>query len=69
MTSIIEQARAEVFDCVDPLSGFVNYTELAEATAHALHHPEWLDDPEHDVWQIAIEVGDKYERTNPPRFA
>lgn len=31
-------------------------TSLAEDAAHDLDHDEWLDDPHHDVWEIAVLV-------------
>lgn len=31
-------------------------TKLAEACAIALKHDEWLDDPDHFIWEIALEV-------------
>ncbi len=45
-----------VRDHIDPLTGEVNCTGLAEATAHALGHDEWLDDPDHKVWEMAVHV-------------
>lgn len=30
-------------------------TQLAEACANALKQDEWLDDPEHWIWDIALE--------------
>lgn len=38
-----------------------NLTELAEAAAIALNHDEWLDNPEHWIWDLAIT---EYERIN-----
>lgn len=35
-----------------------NYTVLVEATAIELDHDEWLDDPDHEIWEIAIEVAE-----------
>ncbi len=29
-------------------------TQLAENAAHEFGHDEWLDDPDHQVWEIAI---------------
>ena len=33
-------------------------TELAEETAIEMDHPEWLDDPDHEVWTLANEILD-----------
>jgi len=33
-----------------------NATSLAEAAAHAVDHDEWLDDEQHWVWELAIQV-------------
>ena len=30
-------------------------TELAENCAWALKHDQWLDDPDHIIWELAIE--------------
>jgi len=45
--------------CIDPLTGIANLTELAELTAHELNHDEWLDDEFHEIWDCAIEVSDE----------
>ena len=45
--------------CVDSLTGGANLTELAESTAHALGHDEWLDDECHAVWEHAVTVAEK----------
>lgn len=50
-------ARLEVADCWE--GGEVNLTLLAENTAHALGRDEWLDDPDHEVWEVAIEVAEE----------
>ena len=44
--------------CIDRLTGIANCTQLAEETADALGHPEWCDDEQHIVWDIAIEVAE-----------
>lgn len=41
---------------LDPWTNEVNLTILAENCAHRLGHDEWLDDPDHEVWELAIEV-------------
>lgn len=33
----------------------LNATTLAEEVAHSLGFDEWLDDPDHEVWDIALE--------------
>lgn len=43
---------------VDRRTGEVNYTALAEGAAHTFDHDEWLDDPDHWVWEKALEVED-----------
>lgn len=43
-TTIRRTMRSLVSDCVDSNTGEVNRTRLAENTAHALNHDEWLDD-------------------------
>jgi hypothetical protein len=34
------------------------YTELAESAAVYLDHDEWLDNPEHWIWDMALSIGD-----------
>ena len=34
-------------------AGEVNMTQLAEDAAHAFDHDEWLDDPDHWIWDAA----------------
>lgn len=53
-------ALRELADCVE--AGEVNATRLAENTAHALNHDEWLDDPDHEVWEVAIEFAELHTR-------
>lgn len=40
--------------------GEINCTRLAEETAQLMEHDEWLDDPDHIIWDCAIEVSDDY---------
>lgn len=54
--------RSLVSDCVDSDTNEVNRTQLAENTAHALNHDEWLDDSNHIVWDLAIDIAESYER-------
>ncbi len=44
--------------CIDKTTGIANLTELAETTAHELDHSEWLNDEQHIVWDLAIEVAE-----------
>ena len=34
--------------------GFANHTEAAEEAAKAFRHEEWLDQPEHWIWDLAL---------------
>jgi hypothetical protein len=45
--------------CEDPQTGEVNMTALAEVVAHELDHDEWLDDPNHELWSIALAVAEE----------
>ena len=40
---------------------FDNATNLAEECSKHLNHDEWLDDPDHIIWDLAIEYMEKYE--------
>jgi hypothetical protein len=33
-------------------------TALAESAAITLGHDEWLDDPDHWIWDLALEIGE-----------
>ena len=46
-----------VESCIDSFTGRVNMTMLAETTAHYMEggKDEWLDDPNHIVWEVAAE--------------
>ena len=66
--TITGACRAACADAFDRQTGEVNNTALAEAAADALDHDEWLDDETHQVWDIAIVVGDAYERQNSFRL-
>ena len=41
----------------------VNLTSLAENAAISLDHDEWLDNPDHWIWDLAV---DEYERIHGP---
>jgi hypothetical protein len=45
-------------DFIDPTTGEPQYTKLAEECALSLGHAEWLDDPDHMVWDEAVEAFD-----------
>ena len=38
--------------------GLVNATKLAENIAWELKHDEWLDQEDHELWDIALELAD-----------
>jgi hypothetical protein len=38
-------------------------TELAEATAIYLDHEEWLDDPDHWIWDLAFSTTQETDPT------
>ena len=52
------RATLRAGECIDRHTGIADCTKLAEETAHALGHSEWLDDDQHIVWDIAIEVAE-----------
>lgn len=42
-------------------AGEVNCTALAEDASNHFEHPEWLDDTNHVVWDLAVDVGGEHE--------
>jgi len=40
-------------------SGNANLTQMAEETSLDLNHPEWCDDPDHEVWEIVMEIAER----------
>jgi len=42
--------------------GEINATQLAEATADEMNHPEWLDDDQHEIWDVAVECAESMEK-------
>lgn len=46
------------WEVIDPVTDIADLTALAEYCADALGHDEWLDDPNHPIWDIAIEVAE-----------
>ncbi len=61
-TKIRRTMRPLVSDCADLSTNEINTTQLAENTAHALNHDEWLDDSDHILWDIAIDIAEAHER-------
>lgn len=49
MAAVVDECRE---------GGEVNLTLLAEAAADEFDRDKWLDDPDHWVWDLAIEVKD-----------
>jgi len=47
-------------DYVDLATNSINLTELAEGAAYMFKHDEWLDDPDHWIWDLPIEISDKF---------
>ena len=43
-------------DYIDPFTDEVNNTALAEQAAIQLGQPEWLDDEQHVIWDLAVDV-------------
>lgn len=58
-SEIMEYMTANREDNVDSETCEINATQLAEDTAWALGHAEWLDDETHVVWDIAVEVSQR----------
>lgn len=48
--------RANLLDHIDPRTGEPDCTGLAEDCALEFDHDEWLDDPDHWIWEVAVEV-------------
>ena len=48
--------RSTMQDLMDGSNVPMNATWLAEDCAHRLGFDEWLDDPDHEVWEIANEI-------------
>lgn len=55
---ILQYMIDHVEEFVDPFTDEVNVTTLAEETAVALGHPEWVEDEQHVIWDHAVDVGD-----------
>jgi hypothetical protein len=56
--------RSHVAEYVDPLTGEVNTTKLAEGAAYEANRSEWLDDSTHPIWDWALEEAERYERAH-----
>lgn len=60
-SAILNWMRRRVVDHVDARTGEVNCTGLAEECANfGFDHPEWLDDPNHVIWDMAVEAADRH---------
>ena len=46
-----QRMQGELYD--DPN---VTATELAEVIAWEMNHDEWLDDPDHWIWDLALDM-------------
>ena len=55
MDAALAEDTSTFVDCNE-----VQCTQLAEACAEALEHEEWLDDEQHPVWDVAVEVAEKW---------
>jgi hypothetical protein len=64
MADEIELAAFEgqVVEIFDNRTREVNLTALAEAAAHHFDHNEWLDNPDHWVWDAAIDAVERCKR-------
>lgn len=50
---ILRALRANLARNTDRWTGEVNLTALVEEAACDLGHSEWLDDPDHTIWEMA----------------
>ena len=46
---------------VDPMTDEIDATTLAVEAAVGLDHPEWLDDEQHFVWDLAVDMAEAYK--------
>lgn len=44
-------------------NGSVNYTRLAENAAWHFNRDQWLDDMDHWIWDLAVDVGDSVQHS------
>jgi len=64
-TQVRQFMREELSDYTHPdiwEGGEVNLTRLAENAAWEFGFDQWLDDPDHWVWDIALEEADRAEK-------
>jgi hypothetical protein len=54
-------------DCIDTATNEVNCTALAEAAAADLDCDDVLDDPDHPIWDWAVEVAERWEANHAVR--
>ena len=47
---------------LDPNTLEINCTSLAEEAANHFGHPDWLDDSQHVVWDLAVDMGELTEK-------
>jgi hypothetical protein len=56
-TEIGNWMTAHAYDYIDPFTDEINTTALAEQAAIELGHPEWAEDEQHVVWDLAVDIG------------
>lgn len=56
--NISKYMSSHVGEFVDPFTDEINITAMAEQTAIALGHPDWTDDEQHIIWDLAVDVSD-----------
>jgi hypothetical protein len=61
-TNVKAWMRLNVTDTVDPITGDVNLTQLAENAAHAFDHDSVLDDETHWIWDAAADIAEETEQ-------
>jgi len=54
-------------DCIDSC-GEVQCGELAESVAIEMDRAEWLDDECHEIWDIAVDVGLKWQDEQETKY-
>lgn len=60
--AVLNYMRTVAAEHVEPHTGEVNSTLLAEDAAYHFEHPEWLDVSEHEVWDLSVDVAQEYEQ-------
>lgn len=61
---VLKYMKDNVGNFVDPKTGEVNETGLAKDAAWNFDIDQWLDDPDHWVWEMAMKVCDEYAEEN-----